>query len=86
MKLTYDGEYPNLCRGELIITIDGVDWVGFELSSGGGVWFDENWSENVESGEWSIDTWPTGFPEEYKDGVLYRVNEEIPHGCCGGCV
>lgn len=86
ISLTYDGEYPNLCSGELIITIDGTDWIGFRLSSGGSVWFDENWSEHVESGEWSIYEWPSEFPEEYKDEVLYKVNYEIPQGCCGGCV
>lgn len=50
------------------------------------MWFDSDWSEHIESGEWEISEWPKGFPESLKDAVLKAVNFEIPHGCCGGCV
>lgn len=91
MKLefkSYDGDYPNLCSGTLIMSLDGEDIVfpDFCLSSGGSVWFDEDWNEHVEDGMWSIDDWPEGFPEELKPVALELVNENISYGCCGGCV
>lgn len=91
MKLTfvsYDGDYPNLCRGQLILAIDGVPIVfpSYCLSSGGSVSFDDNWSEEVEQGEWSIDEYPKGFPEELKEEAVCLVNMNIPLGCCGGCI
>lgn len=88
IKIEYDGKYPCLCYGHLVVTIDGVVWdFGYNsLRSGGSVWFDEDSEDHVEKGEWDIGEWPEGFPEEYKVDVLEKVNEEIPHGCCGGCV
>lgn len=84
----YDGEYPNLCSGQLIVAVNGKVWSfpSHCLSSGGSVTFDENWSENVDSGEWSVSEWPEGFPEEDKQSTLDMINSEIPWGCCGGCV
>ena len=84
----YNGAYPNLCSGKLIVTIDRQRYVfpDYCLVSGGSVWFDENWDEHVETGEWSIDKWPENFPEELKGAVVEAINENIPHGCCGGCV
>jgi len=88
INIKYNGEYPNLCRGTLQVFVDGKEWDFGEycLSSGGSVYFDDDWSEHIESGPWTIDEWPDGFPEEYKEGVLNKVNSEIPYGCCGGCV
>ena len=88
VKIEYDGRYPNLCSGTLRVIIDEKEWVfpSHSLSTGGNVWFDDNWSEHVEDGPWSINHWPENFPEEYKSTVLYEVNNSIQHGCCGGCV
>ena len=88
IELKYDGEYPNLCSGILTATINGEKWVfpKYCMKSGGGVWFDVNWSEHVEGGPWEIRDWPDGFPEELKDIFLEEVNAQISHGCCGGCV
>jgi len=90
IKIEYNGEYPNLCRGKLYVTIRGKRWkfpVGC-LSSGGGVWFGKNWSVHVDYGPWSVWewAWPAGFPEKHKQAVLDEINMEIPQGCCGGCV
>jgi len=86
--VSYDGEYPNLCSGELVIQVEGINWAfpSHTLSSGGSVSFDEDWSENVDSGPWTIRNWPDGFPEDAKEQSERIVNEEIPWGCCGGCV
>lgn len=76
--------------GHLIVTIDDVvyDFGTNVLSSGGGICRDEEWNMWAEYGEWDIyeDSWPEGFPEIYKESVLEKINEEIPHGCCGGCI
>ena len=40
----------------------------------------------ASEGEWFIDEFPEGFQEELKEIVLSKINEEIPHGCCGGCI
>ena len=86
--IKYDGKYPNLCSGQLIVIIDGTEWVFPEycLSSGGGVWFDNDWLEHVDSGCWSIVNWPENFPEDKKEAVVDAVNDQIEQGCCGGCV
>jgi len=88
IEIEYNGNYPNLCRGDLVATIDGKRWEfpSYCLESGGSVWFDDDWNEHVEVGEWTVSDWPTGFPDELKTRVEEAVNENIPHGCCGGCV
>lgn len=88
IEIRYDGRFPNLCRGNLVVVIDGKVWEfpPYCLCSGGSVWFDKDWTDHVEDGPWSIDEWPEGFPEEDKEAVVERINEEIPWGCCGGCV
>jgi hypothetical protein len=71
--ISYDGGYPNLCGGTLIMSIDSVE-IEFPsccLSSGGGVSFDEDWQD---------------FPDELKEEALRLVNDNIPQECCGGCV
>jgi len=87
--LSYDGEYPNLCRGTLKLEIDGeeVAW-NRNLVSGGSVWFSKDYSEeHVERGEWSVE-FPDNFPKdaELRQEIARVVNENVRHGCCGGCI
>ena len=86
--VSYDGKYPNLCSGRLVLSIDGKDvtFPNYCLSSGGNVSFDDDWSEEVTSGDWSISEFPKDFPEELKQEATDIVNENISDGCCGGCV
>lgn len=91
IKVIYDGKWPCLCMGHLKINIDGILWDfgTHALSSGGHIEHDgyfNNWE--TYSGEWTIDdySWPKDFPEDMKKAVLDKVNEEIPWGCCGGCI
>ena len=88
IEISYNGCFPNLCRGELIVTIDGViyEFPPFCMVSGGHIYMDDDGDYNRELGEWDISEWPEGFPEEYKQPVLDKINEEIPWGCCGGCI
>lgn len=90
IQVEYDGAFPNLCRGNLAVVIDGQHWEfpSYCLRSGGYVRFDENWREHVGVGQWSVysDCWPEDFPESMKESVLEAINKKIPYGCCGGCV
>jgi hypothetical protein len=88
IKIEYDGEYPCLCFGQLIVTIENTKWEFPQhcLGSGGSVYFDDDWEDHVEEGPWTITKWPKGFPEDKKEDVANAVNEYLPWGCCGGCV
>lgn len=85
--ISYDGDFPNLCRGTLIMELDGkkITFSEFCLSSGGNVSFDAEWNEKVTQGNWKISKFPIGFPEELRDRAVELVNENIRLGCCGGC-
>lgn len=84
---SYNGKYPNLCSGTLIMELDGKEIIFPEycLISGGYVRFDNNWTEDIGKGEWTIYDFPKDFPEELKDKAEELVNENIERGCCGGC-
>ena len=86
--VSYDGSYPNLCSGNLVLKLDEEEWIfpDYCMSSGGTVSFDKDWSETVTDGPWTISNWPEGFPEDAKEFATEVVNISIPHGCCGGCV
>jgi len=88
IKIEYDGAYPNLCSGTLVVEIDGKRWIfpSYCMASGGSVSFDESWNEHVSSGPWSLDEWPDGFPESDKARVIDAINSAVEWGCCGGCV
>lgn len=88
IEIMYDGGFPNLCSGNLLVTVNGVRWnfPRYCLSSGGNVWFTKHWEERISSGPWDVNEWPDDFPENLKWEVLECINEEIPWGCCGGCV
>ena len=90
IRIEYDGEWPNLCRGHLIVYIDDVKWdFGcYSLKSGGEIQRDEEWNMWATEGPWDIWDWPEGFPDDdlLKEVVLMEINSEIPHGCCGGCI
>lgn len=88
IDIFYDGGYPCLCSGHLIVTIDGkkYDFGTHVLSSGGYT----DWTTGyVEKGDWEFSRYtkfPEGFPMELKDKVLEEINRKIPKGCCGGCI
>lgn len=98
----YTGKYPNLCRGDFLVKIDGVltlfgDYLDEESNpkryppfweSGGCVGFSIDWDEEVQEGPWHLATYDP-FPEEIERlfPELIRIfNEHVPWGCCGGCV
>jgi hypothetical protein len=87
VNIQYDGEYPNLCSGTLLVTLKGVtyDFGRNSLCSGGTAYLDDD-NAVVTEGEWSINKWPENFPDSAKAAVLRAINCEIQCGCCGGCV
>ena len=94
------GNYPNLCRGDLTLEIDGeivTFGYGFDSddkpkygtfwSSGGFVFFDEQLNDNIGTGEWEIDV--DRLPEKfrrYAREIGQVFNENVEYGCCGGCI
>ena len=88
VKVSYNGEYPCLCMGHLIITIDKKKWDfgNNSLLSGGECYFENYAYDVVNKGPWSVVEWPKNFPEEWQDAVIEKVNNVIPWGCCGGCL
>ena len=80
-----------LCHGTLTLKIDGKT-VTFGNStenypsfwtSGGGITADYE----AYSGEWIIDV--EEIPEQYRqyaEEIDYVFNQNVMHGCCGGCI
>ena len=84
--ISYDGKWTNLCSGVLILKINGEEKVlpRHCMCSGGSVTFDGDWNETITEGPWTVDV-----PDElldYKEEIEKCVNENVPRGCCGGCV
>jgi len=89
IRIKYDGAYPNLCSGQLIVYVGVRKYVfpDYCMSSGGSAGVDfSTMDDYCTSGPWTIREWPKRFPKEYKKDVLDAVNNEIRHGCCGGCI
>lgn len=86
--ISYDGKFPNYCSGKLVLLI-GNKKVTFPkgcLISGGSVTLNDDWSESVTSGPWTIKD--SAIPDQYKDlkaEIEKVVNSNIIWGCCGGC-
>lgn len=85
IKIEYNGKYPNRCSGHLIVWLDDekYDFGKYCLNSGG---YCNYHSGEIKNGPWTVEEWPDNFPEIYKLHVEKTINEEIPWGCCGGCI
>ena len=100
--VSYTGKHPNLCRGMLTLDIDGKiykfgnkyihkekDLLPEFWSSGGECGFaGRNYTNPyTNQSEWIIDS--SDLPEElqqYTSEIDEVFNENVPHGCCGGCL
>lgn len=83
--VSYDGVYPNLCSGTLKLDVDGQQ-INLEscLCSGGNVsWMEED----ITHGPWTVmkHKLPNNL-RKYKKTIERIVNENVPWGCCGGCI
>lgn len=91
--VSYDGKFPNLCRGTLVLRIDGEE-VSFDFlsgndfwASGGNVSFTDDWEDIVTTGEWELRM--ERIPDKYRkyaDEMINVFNANVDFGCCGGCV
>lgn len=89
----YTGAFPILCSGELWLKIDGELYTfgeGGEFPtfwrSGGSV----SWGEDgdiINQGKWFCDI--KMLPDQFKkyiDEITSVFNDNVPYGCCGGCI
>ena len=95
--VSYSGEYPCLCYGTLILKVNGKKMKFGDKSkypkfwsSGGDVSFDSEWNERVIKREWDWycyeeDKLPTDIVDN-KEYVMELFNNNVPWGCCGGCI
>lgn len=91
--ISYNGKYPCLCNGTLILEIDGKQevFIGDRIfwHSGGICRFsDAYYSKSyIDKDEWIIDA--NKIPEQYRkyaEEIDKVFNENVEHGCCGGCL
>ena len=85
--VSYNGKWPCLCHGTLIIKVDGKSY-SFEnaMISGGRICCGQDWDMWVEQDDWKIDLEEYPELEPYKEEITRVVNENVPQGCCGGCI
>lgn len=92
--ISYNGEYPNLCSGELIIKVNNKIYkFDYLLESGGSVSFTDDWNSIVSCDLWKLSQRNKQLKElneiygkTFEDDLLRIVNKFVPLGCCGGCV
>lgn len=89
--VSYDGRWPNLCSGTLILSIDGKQHsFKYCLSSGGQCGFENGdySKEYVTEGPWSFSNYNDDikFTDNEIVVIEHLINDNIPFGCCGGCL
>jgi len=85
--VSYDGKWPCLCYGTLIIKVDGKTYsFNNAMISGGQICRDAEWEMWSEQGPWKIDLEEHPELEQYKEEITRVVNENVEYGCCGGCI
>lgn len=82
--VSYDGAFPNLCSGTLTMDINGTIRKDFNLCSGGSCSLTADYDEEVEEGPWTVEV-PDDL-KKYESIITQLVNENVPYGCCGGCI
>ena len=85
--VSYDGKWPCLCYGTLIVKVNGKSY-SFKnaMISGGRIMHDEDWNMWSEQGPWEIDLEEHPELERYKEEIVRVVNDNVRQGCCGGCI
>lgn len=85
--VSYNGKWPCLCMGTLTINVDGKTYsFKHAMLSGGHVCRDDDWDMWTEEGDWKVRLYEHPELEPYKEEITRVVNENVEHGCCGGCI
>lgn len=87
--ISYDGSYPNLCAGVLVLEANGkiFKFAPHSLGSGGSAYFTNDYQDShICEGDWDVSMWPDNFPEDLKLEAVIVINDNVDHGCCGGCL
>lgn len=93
--ISYTGEYPNLCSGDLTLEIDGEKVLFASIMNKNKGVYPSFWHSGgyisgdyeAYTGEWQIDI--NEIPEEYRKyarEIDESFNANVPYGCCGGCI
>lgn len=98
--VSYDGAYPNLCSGTITLDVDGttvelrhmlcstgsVSWEGVgEVTTGPWHLYRPD-EENAEFYDYHVIPKDIRFTKNELDYIEDLANENIPYGCCGGCM
>ena len=85
--VSYDGKYPCLCMGTLIIKVNNKTYsLKDVMISGGSICRNEDWDMWETYGDWKVDLKEYPELEPYKEEITRVVNENVRQGCCGGCI
>ena len=85
--VSYDGKWPCLCHGTLIIKVDGKTYSFRDaMISGGRIMCNKDWDMWSEQDDWIINLEEHPELEQYKEEITRVVNENVEPGCCGGCI
>ena len=87
--ISYDGKWPNLCSGVLTIKVNGTLYELENVMVSGGCIMGgphTDWDMRTEQGPWTVDL--EEYPElkPYEKEIAMVVNDNVPYGCCGGCI
>lgn len=98
--VSYDGKWPNLCSGTLVLNIDSKDYsFGYSYGkekepdfdckfwySGGEVTADKDWNFTITHNPWVIvKKWIPEQFQKYAEEIEEEFNNNVEFGCCGGC-
>lgn len=96
--VSYNGKYPNLCSGILILSIDGKEttfgpkFLGTDYdafwSSGGCVVMDDEYNAYTSTGLWELEeSYLPEFLKDHGQELIDLFNDNVEeYGCCGGCI
>lgn len=88
-NLEYEGPTWCWCRGTLHCDIDGKHYKFEPLwESGGTITCDDEGICHAVEGDWLLNTAyiPKNITVEMAEAVIEAMNDQIPKGCCGGCI
>lgn len=83
----YTGHWPNLCRGRLVLVVDGKGVVAnCRLISGGSGYINKKHEAKITYGPWDVEFGDGFFTPQEQAYIKYLVNANVRQGCCGGCI